>query len=130
MDVVTDFIYDQEEPRQEILLYLHELISSYPELIGKIRYKIPFYYRKSWICYLNPTKDGGVELAFPRGNELSNEQGLLMANGRKQVRGMTFYKIKDIPEDAIHEILAEALLLDEEVAYKSKRWFGGDKGGG
>lgn len=130
MQNILDYIYDQEGSQQEIMLYLHELISTYPELTGKIRYKIPFYFRKSWICYLNPTKDGGVELAFPRGNELSNEQGLLQANGRKQVRGMVFDRVKGIPEEAIHEILAEAMLLDEEVPYASKRWFGRDKGEG
>lgn len=121
MEAILSYIYEKEGPQQQVLQYLHEQISAYPEITGKIRYKIPFYYRKSWICYLNPTKDGGVELAFPRGNELSNEQGLLTANGRKQVRGVTFYSTKDIPEETIHEILAEALLLDEEVPYASKR---------
>lgn len=121
MDACLDYIYQLEGDQQEMMLHLHELLTSYPEVHGKIRYKIPFYYRKSWICYLNPLKDGGVELAFTRANELSNEQGLLDFKERKQVAGITFTKVGDIQDDVLHEIFQEALLLDEEVNYASKR---------
>ena len=121
MQPCLDFIYEKEGEQREIMLHLHGLLSTFPEVTGKIRYRIPFYFRKSWICYLNPMKNGSVELAFPRGNELSNAQGLLVANERKQVRGITFKKTEDIPEAAILEILAEAMMLDEEVKYASKR---------
>ena len=121
MEPVELFILDLEVPQRDVFEYLHDLIlSNYPELTPKIRYKIPFYYRKSWICYLNPTKNGRVELAFLRGRELSNEQGLLQARNRKLVRGITFDSTVNIPEEALHEILQEALLLDEEIAYASK----------
>ena len=118
---VEHFIYQHEGMQQAILEYLHELISSLPEVTSKIRYKIPFYYRKSWFCYLNPTKDGGIELAFTRGNELSNEQGLLASRGRKQVYGVIYNRLKDIDEEVLLEVLTEALVLDEEVKYASKR---------
>lgn len=121
MQACLNFIYGKEGVQRDILLHLHGLLSTFPEVTGKIRYRIPFYFRKSWICYLNPIKNGGVELAFPRGNELSNAQGILMANDRKQVRGITFVNVKDIPDETIIEILAEAILLDEEVKYASKR---------
>jgi len=121
MEQVEVFIEAQAEPTQSLLWYLHELLLSYPEVTAKIRYNIPFYYRKSWICYLNPLKTGGVELAFTRGNELSNAQGLLQFNGRKQVAGVAFAKKEDISDEVLHEILQEALLLDAEVPYASKR---------
>lgn len=115
------FIEESEGVQKEIMLRLHTVITEFPEVTAKIRYKIPFYYRKSWICYLNPIKKDKVELAFPRGSELSNEQGLLQANGRKQVRGVIFENENDLPWQSIHEILQEAFLLDEEVKYASKR---------
>ncbi|MBK7871629.1 MAG: DUF1801 domain-containing protein [Saprospiraceae bacterium] len=121
MNPCLDYIYELEGDQQQVMLRLHELITSYPEVTGKIRYKIPFYYRKSWICYLNPTKDGRVELAFTRANELSNEQGVLDFKNRKQVASITYTKSIDIQDDVLHEILQEALLLDEEVKYASKR---------
>jgi hypothetical protein len=64
---------------------------------------------------------GGIEFAFPRGNELSNEQGLLEERGRKQVRGVIFNKLSDIPWPALREILQEAIVLDETIPYKSYR---------
>lgn len=103
------------------MLSLHNLLSSAFNLTAKMRYGIPFYYRKSWICYLNPTKKGMIELAFTRGNELSNNQGLLDNKGRKQVFSVEFESIADIPGEVVNEIMQEAILLDETVPYASKR---------
>lgn len=120
MNPVEAFIYEQEREVRDILSYLHELMVEL-EMIGKIRYKIPFYYQKSWVCYLNPLKSGGVELAFVRGNELSNVQGLLDHKDRKQIAGITLDSLKDLPEQALREVIVEALVLDETIPYASKR---------
>lgn len=112
MNACTDFIYEQEEPVQSIMMTLHELLSTFPEISCKIRFKIPFYYRKSWVCYLNPLKNKSVELVFIHGGRLSNVQGLLHTKGRKMVAGITFSSIEDINMEAVLEILAEAILLE------------------
>jgi hypothetical protein len=117
----VDFFFEKYSGKQkQVMLYLHRLISNLPQVTSKIAYGIPFYYRKSWLCYINPRKQGAVELCFTRGNELSNEQGILMANKRKQIRGITFSAVSDIPERGLLEILNEALLLDDQVPYASK----------
>jgi hypothetical protein len=118
---VEEFILQYESNQKHILNYFHNLFSSFPEVTSKIRFKVPFYYRKTWICYLNPIKNNGIELCFVRGNELSNSQGLLNSNGRKQVYGISFFSVKEIPEDTIHEIIQEAFILDETTPYASKR---------
>ena len=121
MNETLNFIYEKQGSQQEILLYLHEWLSSFPSVTSRIRYRIPFYYVKSWICYLNPIGDQQVEIAFTRGNELSNEQGLLRSNGRKQVRGITFSRLQDIPEAPLAAIIQEAIILDATTPYGSKR---------
>ncbi|MGB1207077.1 MAG: DUF1801 domain-containing protein [Chitinophagales bacterium] len=120
MSAVENYIYQLDENQKQIMFYFHDLFTRELNLMDKIRYKIPFYYGKSWICYLNPTKDNKVELAFIRGNELSNVQGLLVSNGRKQVSGISFQKVAEIPEIVIREIIHEAILLDEIKPYASK----------
>ncbi len=62
-----DYILEFEGTVKEVMLQLHDFILSHPEMYSKISYGIPFYYRKSWICYLNPRKNKSVELAFIRG---------------------------------------------------------------
>jgi len=121
MHPVEEFIFNYDGNQREIMLFLHHFLVSDHNLRPKISYKIPFYYRKSWICYMNPTKDAGIELAFTRGNELSNEQGLLVDRGRKQIRGIIFKTIFDIPLPSLREVLQEAILLDENIPYKSFR---------
>jgi len=122
MSSVEAFIIEKEGHQQAVLQFLNDLMMSTPEVTSKIRYKVPFYYRKSWICYLNPTKKPiGIELVFLRGNELSNEQGLLDAKGRKQVAGVHFEKVADIPIETLLEVIQEAIWLDETIPYTSKR---------
>lgn len=118
---VQDFIYNLESEQRAFFEYLDELISGFPEMESKIRYKIPFYYRKSWICYTNPLKSGGVELCFLRANELGNASGILNFKDRKQVAGIEITDMKTIPDASIREILMEAIMLDETVPYQSKR---------
>lgn len=121
MTEVEDFIYQYEDDQREVMLFLHNWLTVDLNLTEKIRFEIPFYYGKSWICYLNPTKNGNIEFAFVRGNELSNEQGLLDNKGRKQVFSVELKKVKEIPQQALNEIIQEAILLDQTKPYESKR---------
>ena len=120
MDQVENFILDLEGEQKDIMEHLHHLLGTFPGITSKIRYKIPFYYCRSWICYLNPVKGNQVELAFIRGIELSNEQGLLEFRGRKQVAGIVLRSASSIKIPAITEIIQEAIMLDEQVPYRSK----------
>lgn len=121
MDPVLNYIYNLEGQQKIIMEHLHNLIMFSPEITCKIRYRIPFYFRKSWICYLNPVRNNGVELAFTRANELSNENGFLDFKDRRQVAGIIYYNIKEINEEPLIEVLEEAFLLDDTVKYASKR---------
>jgi len=121
MSDVENYIYNFDNPQKEVLLYFHNLLSEDLNLTDKLRFKIPFYYRKSWICYLNPIKNNSIEFAFVRGNELSNSFGLLDSKGRKQVLSIELTKLSEIPIKELTETIQEAILLDDTVPYASKR---------
>jgi len=42
--------------QQAIFQFLHDILITYPMIETKIRYKVPFYFCKSWVCYINPIK--------------------------------------------------------------------------
>ncbi len=121
MDDIITYIEDQPRQQMQIMMLLHSYISSLPNIQAKIRYKIPFYFQNSWICYLNPVKGGDVELAFLRGRELVDEGGLLSANGRKMVKGVTYQNVEDVSFESLEPVLLEALILDENVPYSVKK---------
>ncbi len=121
MNDVEDFIDHYEGSQKEIMHFIHNRLTSELGLIDKIRYKIPFYYGRTWICFLNPTKKGNIEIAFVRGNELSNHQNLLESKGRKQVYSMEVSDLSEIPLQLLDEVIQEAILLDETVPYSSRR---------
>ena len=120
MDAVEAYILDRPAVEQAVLDCLYALIMAQPGMSAKIRYNIPFFYCRSWVCYTNP-REGGIELAFLRGLELSNEQGLLQARGRKMVAGVIYHRPEDIREEPLLEVLAEALLLDEQAVVRKKQ---------
>lgn len=121
MDEVHDYIWGLEGAQRELVLSLHRMLTSEWGLNARIRYKIPFYDGKTWICYLSPVRGGRVELAFARGNELSNAQGILESKGRKQVYGLEFGSLAEVPMQALREVIQEAILLDQSQPYASKR---------
>ena len=116
-----DYIESLDGEQRRIMLVLHQFLSTYPQVTCRIRYRVPFFYRKTWLCYLNPQKNGSVELCFVRANELSNENGLLDFKNRTQVAGVTYFATGEIREEALAEVVQEALLLDETVPYSVKR---------
>lgn len=120
MTDVEQFIYEYEGEQQKILRYFHGVLTNL-NLSSKLGYQIPFYYHIHRICYLNPTKNGGIELAFIRGNELSNDQGILQQKDRKMITGIEFFKFEEIPQDEVLTIIHEAILLDETVPLKMPR---------
>lgn len=113
LKTIEDYIFKLEGQQKAITLYLHNRLTSYHDLQGKISYNIPVYYRKTWVCYLNPVKNDGVELAFAKGHRLSNDQDILLRKKRKYVAGVELFDISAIPEVQINEIINEALILDD-----------------
>ncbi len=88
----------------------------------KLSYKIPFFYFKGPLCYLNPTFDG-LDIGFVRGKELSNEQGLLELKGRKFVKTIRLHSLAELSEKehAIRQILNEAAILNEHYRLQKKK---------
>tara|TARA_R110001599_G_scaffold280864_2_gene482308 strand:- start:4072 stop:4449 length:378 start_codon:yes stop_codon:yes gene_type:complete len=121
MNKVEDYIYSFEGGQLEVLLYFHDLLTSFQTVTSKIRFKIPFYYQNTWVCYLNPVKPNKIAICFLRGYEMSNEQDILESKGRKQVLSAEFASVDEIPKKLMSEIINEALFLDETVPYKPKR---------
>lgn len=113
LKTIENYIHGLDGHQKAIVSFLHYQLTTYHELEGKIRYNIPMYYRKKWVCYLNPIKHHGIELAFLKGHRLSNEQGILQRKGRKLVAGIELFEVDSLPEKAIHEIVQEAIILDD-----------------
>jgi hypothetical protein len=112
------------------------IIECIPQATEKTYYdlNIPFYTRNRLICFIWPPsilwetsanhekrQAKGVSLGFNQGNLMSNEDGLLLSEGRKQVYAMYFKKPDDIDEARVRALLFEAAMIDEQFAKKKKR---------
>ncbi|HCZ35954.1 MAG TPA: DUF1801 domain-containing protein [Cytophagales bacterium] len=110
------------------------VLACLPKAKEKLSYGVPFYSRNRMICFIWPPtitwdpqqlkkKEAniakGVTLGFCQGNRMSNEDGALLAEGRKQVYCMYFKTLKEIDEPQIRALLFEAELVDE--SFKKKR---------
>ena len=108
-DIFIDRITDNQ---RNIVYYLHDQFISYPGIHYKTRFKIPFYYYHSWVCYLNPVKKEKIELCFINGQELTDVSGILDNRNRKMVSGVMLDNVNTIPLNAIMELYAEAIVID------------------
>jgi hypothetical protein len=124
-------------PEQVIVKRLRALITECIPLATEKSYydlTIPFYKRNRLICFIWPPslfwehgknyekrKSKGVTLGFNQGNLMSNEDGALLAEGRKQVYAMYFNKLTDINENQVRALLFEAAMVDEQFSKKKKK---------
>jgi hypothetical protein len=66
-------------------------------------------------------KAKGVALGFNQGKFMSNDDGVLLAEGRKQVYMIYFKKLNDIDENQLRAFLFEAAIIDAQFAKKKKK---------
>lgn len=95
---------------------------------------VPFYTRHRLICYIWPgslvwsskgatitDKPKPLKLGFCQGNLMSNEDGALLVEGRKQVYVLYIRSLDDIREDQIRALLFEAGMIDDMFGEKKKK---------
>lgn len=124
MKTYEDFYFDLTEKEKTIVNRLRQIVlDTAPHFREKISYGVPYYFLNTRVCFIWPAsvKPGpkeGVVLGFCKGYLLSNEQGLLEIEGRKEVYMITFHDVKEIKEKVLKEILYEAILVDEQFQKK------------
>jgi hypothetical protein len=124
-------------PRSELVMVkrLRALIQEcLPLALEEPKYGlgVPFYRRHRMICFIWPSsfywgpkqkensgKPTLVTLGFYYGNLMSNMDGVLLKEGRKQVYCMYFKSLEEINDEQIRALLFEAELVDE--GFKKKR---------
>ncbi|WP_010182727.1 DUF1801 domain-containing protein [Aquimarina agarilytica] len=120
MNPVETYIFEQSENKQQILTFFHDLFVNQYGLTANIKWKIPTYYGKTWVTYLNPDKKkDGIHVCFVRGNELSEKHSILKAEGRKMVKSMYVDSLDKIPYEQFIDCIKEAITLDKTVKYKA-----------
>jgi len=113
MNEVEEYILKQDTHQREVMLYLHELFLRQYHLNPKIKYGIPFYFGNKWVCYLNPIKEGGLDLTFLRGFKLEGFDWILETRDRKMVKSLSIDPKESIDEKLIVQLMDAALLLDQ-----------------
>ena len=121
MKPVEEYLFNQREPYQSIMLYVRRVIlKTLPNVEEKYNYGIPFYHHnKKPMCYLNILKGTNfVDVAFVQGVFLEDAfPGLKNYNKRKQVRSLQVKSLEDFDERLFVELLKEAA----KVLDKSKK---------
>ncbi len=110
-----------ETEEGKIFHYLHNILSTYPNIVPKVHFNTPFYTRHRWLAYLSTQKSGGVELCFVHAHLFSNHLEWLDFKKRKQVAGITYLKVEDINEEIVDQLMQEALMVDDRIKPKSKK---------
>jgi hypothetical protein len=124
---VEEFLLTLPKEEQVIVKRLRALVQEcLPKATEKLNYGAPYYTNHRMICFIWPPsaywgpkpthdrlKNKGVSLGFCYGNLMSNDQGVLLAEGRKQVYVLYIKSLKEIDEQLIKSLLFEASLLDD-----------------
>jgi len=125
-------------PRSERVM-VDRLRSLVMECLPKVSEKgyyglgVPFYRHNRLICFIwpssvvwgpvseNPKRKGVVSLGFCQGNKMLNDEGWLLAEGRKQVYVMYFSKLSEIDDNIVRALLFEASMIDDTFAHSKRK---------
>ena len=115
MNPAENYILNQKEPYQSIMLYVRSVIlKSLPDIVEKYNYGIPFYHHnKKSMCYLNILKGTNyVDVAFVQGFFLQDKFPQLKGgSNRKEVRSIQVERLENFDELLFVELLGEASKL-------------------
>jgi hypothetical protein len=115
MTPVDEYIYKLKNTHhQHLMSNIHQLLMTYPGITCKLRFRVPFYGGRKWICYINPIKKNGVEVCFIKGFELSPKPQL-QAFKRTMVKGISIYQITALNLSHIAEVFEEAMQIDQKI---------------
>ncbi|MDH5249007.1 MAG: DUF1801 domain-containing protein [Cyclobacteriaceae bacterium] len=128
---VDDIILALPRDEQRIMKMLRALIlECLPYITEKNNYGTPFYTRNRMMFFIWPpsiywrgnsvkSASKGVTFGFCQGNLMSNDDGALLAEGRKHVYCMYIKHAKEIDEAKIRALIFEADLIDQQ--FKKRR---------
>lgn len=134
---IDELIMNLPKKEQVIVKRLRALIlECLPAATEKGYYDwgVPFYTRHRMICYIWPgslawspkgttisDQQKPVTLGFCQGYLMSNEDGALQAEGRKQVSVLYIHSLEDLREEQIRALLFEAGMIDDTFGEKKKK---------
>jgi len=107
----TEFLETITEDQLAVISYMDSFFINDCQMTRKMRYRVPFYDFNKWVCYLNPTKKGMIELCFLKGKELSKIHPILEVRGRKMVAGILLNVYNDLPIEDIAKVINSAKSL-------------------
>lgn len=112
--LVDEFIDGLEEQYISPITHCRALILSlHPAMEERFSYKCPFYYYLGSFCYIYVSK-GELILGLVHGHLYSNEQGVLTANDRKQIRHVVISSWNAELAEQVRQVLIEGMMIQEE----------------
>ena len=131
--IIDDMLLTLPRTERAIVSRLRALVQEcLPKATEKAYYEeqFPFYSHHRMICFIWPSASRmvpkrvqdakAVTLGFCQGNLMSNEDGVLKSEGRKQVYVMYFHSLDEINEEQVRALLYEADMIDQTFAKKKK----------
>lgn len=113
MDTVEKYIYRLPDGVFEFAERVRLLIlAAHPEVTEKLSFGLPFFNCRQWLCYFHFADDILLEVGFCKGNQLSNQHGVLIAKDRKQIRSLIYTIAEDFNEQIFLDTLNEAIEIN------------------
>jgi hypothetical protein len=120
--VVEELIHHLPVNEKRLTMAIRDcILQTAPMLQEKISYGVPFYYKRSRICFIWPASvpNGGLKegilVGFCKGFLMANEEGVLQANGRKEVLTVNYLSLPQINRQLVTQWIQEALIIDSDL---------------
>ena len=122
-DIEAFLAFLPESELQIVNLLRRIVVDCIPDCQEKLAYNVPFFYRRSRICYVWPSSvpwgglKEGVAIGFCRGSELIDEGDYFDKKG-KGIALKVFLTVEELDLDLLKFYIYEACLIDGNANHK------------
>lgn len=113
------FVFPLTENQKRIVKECHHFFSRLRGVHCQRQYGVPFYHGNSWLFYINPHRDGYVELCFPRAKYFSKGIEDLHFGGRQQIGSIDIKTVQQLTSPIFTSLVFEAIRIDAELEFKA-----------
>lgn len=119
---VSAFMAYLDEPTQEIVMRLREIVGSHG-LKEKLSYNVPFYYGRKRVFYIWPSCipwggiSEGVAVGFCYGQYMEDPYLLFAPDQTQIMRKIILHNTEDGPWSRLHDYVDAAIALDRSGLY-------------
>lgn len=116
------FVFPLTENQVKIVKGLHCFFTRLSNVHCQHQFGVPVYYRHQWLFYLNPNREGSIELCFTNATIFSLGKEMLNFGNRQKIGSYIVNRVEQLTSPIFTSLVFEAIRIDTALRFKALKY--------